>query len=83
MHKYLKQFWVNQSGETAIQTSLIFSLTIIVGVVVGVPMLSSASKEYAYHKQYGVDPVQTSSTAKSKPVVKRYTVRKTVMDEQK
>lgn len=79
----LGRFSANTSGETAIQTTLVFSLAVLLGVAIGVPMISTASKEYAYQKQYGVDPVQTSSIGSSQKPVKRYTVRKTIFDETK
>lgn len=81
--KTLGDFIKNQSGETAIQTSLVFSLAVIVGVAIGIPMLSTASKEYAYQKQYGVDTVQTSSVSASESKPKRYTIRKSVLDVEK
>ncbi len=78
--KTLKKFTTNQSGETAVQTTLIFSLAVIIGVVVGVPMLNNAAKQYAYQNQYGVDPVTTSSIGEVNKPAKRYTVRKTIFD---
>lgn len=80
LYKSFKIFLRNQSGETAIQTTMIFSAAVVLGVLVGVPMLNSASKEYAYQKKYGVDPVQTSSVGTKEPKVKRYTVTKSIFD---
>jgi len=58
LNQRMRNFFSNQSGETAVQTSLIFSLAVILGVVFGVPMLNEASKQYAYNKQFGIDPVK-------------------------
>lgn len=76
-----KNFVSNQSGETAVQTTLIFSFAVVLGVIVGVPMLNDAAKEYAYQNQYGVDPVQTSSVGEAGQPAKRYTVRKSIFDK--
>jgi len=79
----LGKFSLDTSGETTIQATLVFCLAVLLGVAIGIPMLSTASKEYAYQKQYGVDPVQTSSVDKAEKPGKRYTVRKTIFDEEK
>jgi hypothetical protein len=76
-----KNFFSNKSGETAVQTSLIFSAAVVLGVIFGVPMISDASKEYAYQKQFGIDPVQTSSVGEAEKEVKTYTVRKSIFDK--
>lgn len=76
-----KTFFSNKSGETAVQTSLIFSVAVVLGVIFGVPMISDASKEYAYQKQFGIDPVQTSSVGEAEKEVKTYTVRKSIFDK--
>lgn len=81
LNQRMRNFFSNQSGETAVQTSLIFSLAVILGVVFGVPMLDEASKQYAYNKQFGIDPVQTSSVVGTEKEVKRYTVRKSIFDK--
>ena len=77
----LTRFIANKSGETAIQTTIIFSAAVIFGVIVGVPLLNSAAKDIAYNKKYGVDPVQTSSVGTKDQPVKRYTVRKSIFDD--
>lgn len=77
-----KKFTKNQSGETSVQATLIFSLAVMIGVLVGVPMLNTASTEYAHIKKYGIDPVQTSSVGARSQPVKRYTVRKSIFDVQ-
>ena len=81
LNKSIKNFLSNKSGETAVQTSLIFSLAVIIGVIFGVPMINDASKQYAYQKQFGIDPVQTSSIGEAEKAVKRYTVRKSILDK--
>lgn len=81
LNKVMKTFLSNKSGETAVQTSLIFSLAVVLGVVFGVPMINDASKQYAYQKEFGIDPVQTSSIGDAEKPVKRYTVRKTIFDK--
>jgi len=82
LHKLFKNFVANQSGETAVQTTLIFCLAVVVGVAVGVPMLNNVAKEYAHNKNYGIDPVVTSSVGEVKEPTKTYTVRKSVLDKQ-
>lgn len=76
-----KSFFANESGETAVQNSLIFSVAVVLGVIFGVPMISNASKEYAHQKQFGIDPVQTSSVDEDENKVKTYTVRKSIFDK--
>lgn len=76
-----KSFTKDRSGETAIQTALIFSAAIIVGVVVGVPMLDNAAQEIAYKKNFGIDTIQTSSVKSDQSTVKRYTDRKSILDK--
>lgn len=80
LSKLLIRFSADRSGETAVQTTIIFSAAVIFGVLVGVPLLNNAAKEYAYQKNYGVDPVQTSSVGGKDKLVKRYTVRKSILD---
>lgn len=81
LNKFIKIFLEDKSGETAVQTSLIFCLIVVVGVIVGVPMINDAAKEYAYQKQFGIDPVQTSSVGEAEKKVKTYTVRKSIFDK--
>lgn len=81
LNRSMKSFLADKSGETAIQTSLIFALAVVVGAVFGVPMINDASKQYAYQKQFGVDPVQTSSVGSAEQEVKKYTVRKSIFDQ--
>ena len=81
LNKSIKSFLSNKSGETAVQTSLIFSAAIVLGVIFGVPMINDASKQYVYQKKFGIDPVQTSSVGAADKEVKRYTVRKSVLDK--
>lgn len=78
--KLIRNFWVDQSGETAVQTTLIFSAAVILGAVLIVPMLNDSAKEYAYQTKYGIDPIQTSSTRTKKAPAKLYTIRKSVLD---
>ena len=80
--KSVKKFLTNQSGETAVQTTMIFSFAVLIGVIFGVPLLNNASKDYAYQKQFGIDLVQTSSVGEVKKPVKRYTVRKSIFDSE-
>lgn len=76
----LKMFAKNQSGETAVQTTLLFSGAVLVLVLIGVPMLNTASQEYAYNKNFGIDNIQTSSVGEEDNQPKRYTIRKSVLD---
>lgn len=76
----VKEFLTNQSGETAVQITMVFSFAVVIGVMFGVPLLNNASKDFAYQKQFGVDPVQTSSVGEAKKSVKRYTIRKSIFD---
>ncbi len=71
---------MDKSGETAVQTTLVFSFAVVIGVMFGVPLLNNAAKEYAYNKNYGVDTVVTSSIGDAEKPVKRYTVRKSIFD---
>jgi hypothetical protein len=80
LSKFVTRFFADRSGETAVQTTIIFSAAVIIGVIVGVPLLNDASKEFAYQKKYGVDPVNTSSIGNTNKSVKRYTVRKSILD---
>lgn len=80
LSKLVTRFSADRSGETAVQTTIIFSVAVIIGVIVGVPLINDAAKEYAYQKNYGVDPVQTSSVDGTDQPVKRYTVRKSILD---
>lgn len=81
LNKLFKSFAENQSGETAVQTTLVFSAAVVVGVLVTVPMLNNASKDYAYNKNYGIDTVVTSSIdSKKSSKTKRYIVRKSIFD---
>lgn len=76
----LRMFAKNQSGETAVQTTLLFSGAVLVLVLIGVPMLNTASQEYAYNKNFGIDNIQTSSVGEEDNQPKRYTIRKSVLD---
>lgn len=78
--KKLKNFMENTSGETAVQTALVFSGAIIVGVLALTPFLDRAAQDYAYKNQYGIDNIQTSSTRSSQEKPDRYTIRKSVLD---
>lgn len=78
--KLIKNFVACKSGETAVQITLIFSVAVILGSLFAAPFLNNASRDYAYQKQFGVDSIQTSSTGTKKQEVKRYTVRKSVLD---
>ena len=81
LKKTIKRFLSNKSGETAVQTSLIFSLAVVLGAVFGVPKINEAAKQYAYQKEFGIDPVQTSSVGEAEKPVKRYTLRKSIFDK--
>ncbi len=81
LSKLVTRFSADRSGETAIQTTIIFSVAVIIGVIVGVPLINDAAKEYAYQKNYGVDPVQTSSVGGEENTTKRYIVRKSIFDD--
>ncbi len=81
LNKAIKNFLSNKSGETAVQTSLIFSLAVVLGAIFGVPKINDAAKQYAYQKEFGIDPVQTSSIGQAEKQVKRYTVRKSIFDK--
>lgn len=81
LNKAIKSFMSNKSGETAVQTSLIFSLAVVLGAIFGVPKINDAAKQYAYQKEFGIDPVQTSSISQVEKPAKRYTVRKSIFDK--
>ena len=78
--KIIRNFLANESGETAVQTALLFGFTVFVGTLFTVPMLSSASKRLAYQNSPGIDPVVTSSIGQEGKPTKRYTIRKSIFD---
>ncbi|MEO0328460.1 MAG: hypothetical protein AAF217_07650 [Pseudomonadota bacterium] len=71
-------FLRNRSGETSIRMALVFGMAVIVITIVATPMLDKTSRQYAGNFN-GIDNTITGSV---KPV-KRYTIRKTVMDKLK
>ena len=79
--KLIKSFHKDSSGETAVQIALFFSFAVLAGTLLVVPMLSSGSKQFAYQKNYGIDPVLTSSVSTTDVKPKRYTISKSVLDQ--
>jgi len=78
--KLVRAFTKDEAGETAIQTTVLFSVAVILLVIVGVPILNNATQEYAYQKNFGVDSIQTSSV-NGQEDTREYVVRKSVLDE--
>jgi len=76
----VRAFTKDEAGETAIQTTVLFSAAVIVLVIVGVPMLNNATQEYAYQKNFGTDSIQTSSV-NGQEDTRQYVIRKSVLDE--
>ncbi|MEM9279638.1 MAG: hypothetical protein AAGA76_13795, partial [Pseudomonadota bacterium] len=72
-----KEFGKSQSGESSVQLAAFFSALAVAVALMSAPMLNHASKQYAENRALGIDNVITGSVEKTK----RYTVRKSVLDE--
>ncbi|MEM7213925.1 MAG: hypothetical protein AAF423_00175 [Pseudomonadota bacterium] len=74
----LNKFRRNQSGESTLQLTAFFSALAVVVALMGAPVLEKASQEYAENRSFGIDQTITGSVNKAK----RYTIRKSILDEQ-
>lgn len=79
LNKHLKAFLPSASGESSVQLAAFFGALAVLVALVSTPFLDKASKQFAENQSFGVDPVVTSSVKKPK----RYTIRKSVLDNQK
>jgi len=63
------------AGSVSVQSALLIGAGIIVVALIAAPLLESASRSYASNNTFGVDPLTTASTSKTK----RYTIRRSVL----
>lgn len=82
--KLANRFLKSQSGTSTLQMAAIFGALALVVSLIGVPALDQASRDYADNRAYGIDDVVVGSidNRRSNGNVKRYTIRKSVLDQQ-
>ncbi len=66
----------NVAGQS-VHMAMFLSAVALAVALLGVPMLDRAAQVYADNKAFGIDQVITSSVDRTK----RYTVRKSVLDD--
>lgn len=81
MIKFLQEclsFFLPAREGHSVQWAVFLGAIAVVTAIVAPPMLDKAAKTYADNRAFGIDQVITSSIEKKK----RYTVRKSVLDDQ-